>query len=119
MPAGRGTGIEGSDHFGEIELAGVALRTLASCHSLWLFDLHRMRFQRVPRGSRLDVPVSSSEWTPYHRVDIDPSTGVFVVSLDEQGTKLLRSRVHLDSCPHHHADDRTGELALKTDLSAL
>jgi hypothetical protein len=92
-----------------VERAGMDLRVLHSCHSTWYFDPARRRFQRVPRGQ--DV-VPGSGWAPYHRLEIDTS-GSFMVTLNDEDTRMLRSWVHSEPCPHCHLDDRTEELRLQ------
>lgn len=95
----------------DITVGGMTLRVLESCHSLWMFEPDRMRFRRVPRGTRLDMPSPESEWTPYFRLEVEPSTGAFAVGLNEEGTRVLRSWLHLEPC-RHCAADQTGELSL-------
>ncbi|MGH8971782.1 MAG: hypothetical protein ACRD0C_01070 [Acidimicrobiia bacterium] len=92
-----------------VERAGMDLQVLHSCHSTWYFDPARQRFQRVPRG--LDV-APDSEWAPYHRLEIDTS-GSFMVTLNDEDTRMLRSWVHSEPCPHCHLDDLTEELELQ------
>lgn len=99
----------------EVELAGLDLRVLESCHSIWFLDPARMRFRRVPRGSTLDI--SSGEWTPYHRLEVDTS-GWFVVTLNGDSTRMLRSWLHVEPCPHCQSEDRTEELPISPPRSA-
>jgi hypothetical protein len=96
----------------EIEVGGMSIRVLESCHSLWVFEPERKRFRRVPRGMRLDMPPPESEWTPYHRLELEPSSGAFAVALNEDGTRILRSWLHIEPCRHCGAD-QTGELSLE------
>ncbi len=102
----------------EIEVGGVSIRVLESCHSLWVFDPERKRFRRVPRGTRLDMPSPESDWTAYHRLEVEPSTGAFAVALNQDGTRVLRSWLHSESC-RHCAADRTGELSLEAIRRSL
>lgn len=95
----------------DITVGGMTVRVLESCHSLWMFEPDRMRFRRVPRGTRLDMPSPESEWTPYFRLEVEPSTGAFAVGLNEEGTRVLRSWLHLEPC-RHCAAHQTGELSL-------
>jgi hypothetical protein len=90
---------------------GKPLRLLESCHSIWIFDSGRMRFRRVPRGTRLDMPSPESDWTAYFRLEMEPSSGAFAVDLTEDGTRVLRSWLHNDPC-RHCASDQTGEMSL-------
>jgi hypothetical protein len=92
-----------------VERAGMDLKVLRSCHSTWYFDPERRRFQRVPHG--IDV-APEGEWAPYHRLEIDTS-GSFMVSLNDEETRLLRSWVHCEPCPHCQSGDRTEELKLQ------
>jgi hypothetical protein len=91
-----------------VERAGMDLRVLHSCHSTWYFDPARRRFQRVPHG--LDV-APAGEWAPYHRLEVDTS-GSFMVTLNDEDTRILRSWVHTEGCPHCGLGERTEELKL-------
>ena len=97
---------------GEVEIGGTAIRILESCHSIWIFDPGRMRFRRVPRGTRLDMPSPASDWTPYYRLEVEPSSGAFAVSLNEDDTRVLRSWLHVEPC-RHCTGDQTTELSLE------
>ena len=96
----------------EREVGGVTIRTLESCHITWLFHPGRMRFRRIPRGDRVEVP-SGSDWAPYYGLDIDLSTGRFAVGLNPDGTRLIRSWLHVEPCVYCGAGDRTGEISLR------
>lgn len=91
-----------------VELAGMDLRVLHSCHSTWYFDPSRQRFQRAPRG--IDV-IPEGEWAPYHRLEVDPS-GSFMITLNDDDTRMMRSWVHSEPCPHCRLGDRTEEVKL-------
>lgn len=95
----------------EVEVGGMAIRVLESCHSIWIFDPGRMRFRRVPRGTRLDMPSPESDWKPYYRLEVEPSSGAFAVGLNEDDTRVLRSWLHIEPC-RHCASDQTGEISL-------
>lgn len=95
----------------EVIVGGASLRILESCHSVWIFDSSRMRFRRAPRGTRFDVPTPESDWTPYFRLEVEPSSGAFAVGLNEDDTRVLRSWLHSEPC-RHCATDQTGELSL-------
>jgi hypothetical protein len=75
---------------------------LESCHSTWFFDLEDQRFCRVLKSSALPSSVAT-DWRPYDRLVVHPSSDAFVVFLDSTGTKLLRSWRHTTHC------DRCGE----------
>jgi hypothetical protein len=96
----------------ELEVGGVLTRLLESCHSTWVFQPERMRFRRVPLGATVGI-TSESEWQPYHRLDIDLSTGAFAVALNPEGTRLLRSWLHFEPCIHCQTGDETAELSLE------
>jgi len=97
---------------GRTEVGGSALRVLESCHSIWIFEPARMRFRRVPRGTRLDMPSPESDWAPYFRLEVEPSSGAFAVGLNEDDTRVLRSWLHIEPCRHCNTD-QTGELSLE------
>jgi hypothetical protein len=92
------------------------MERIDSCHSVWLFDTERMRFRRVPKGTRLDSPALESDWQPYFELEIDPDSGAFAVALNETRTRLLRSWRHTDLCEHcapAQEVDVTGEISLR------
>lgn len=93
-----------------VEQAGMDLSVLHSCHSTWYFDPARRRFQRVPHG--MDV-APEGEWAPYHRLEVDTS-GSFLITLNDEDTRILRAWVHTEPCPHCQLGDRTEELKLAT-----
>ena len=83
----------------DVQLQGRDVQVIETCHSTWVFDPPRRRFQRIPRGLSL---TSGGEWTPYHALDIDES-GAFSVNLNAAGTRWLRSKVHVEPCPLCHS----------------
>jgi hypothetical protein len=96
-----------------LEMAGVVVRMLESCRSIWMFDPMRLRFCRLPRGALLGPALPERVWTPYYRLEVDASTGGFAVTLNEDGTHLLRSWFHVvDACCHCHTEEQTDELSL-------
>ncbi len=84
---------------------------LESCHSTWLFDTERMRFRRILKGLDLDSNQASTGWRPYFGLDIDPVSESFVVLLNPEGTRLLRSWRHVERCTQC-GGEATGELSL-------
>jgi len=62
-----------------------------SAHSVWLFDTERRRFRRLPLGADPEAFALDSDWEPYFAFELDDKTGAFTVSLNEDGTKLLRA----------------------------
>jgi hypothetical protein len=88
------------------------VQIIESCNSTWLFDAARLRFRRVPKGTSLDVPASPDEWERYYSLELDADTDAFVVTLNEAGTRLLRSYRHHSPCPHC-GTNATAELSLE------
>jgi hypothetical protein len=90
------------------------LITIESCNSTWLFDNDMGRFRRVPRATPLDLPAPDAEWQRFFRLEVDPDTDAFLVSLNESGSRLLRSFRHRPPCqqcePEPHG---TVELSLE------
>ena len=85
---------------------------LESCHSTWLFDTERMRFKRILKGLDLDTRQASTGWRPYFGLDMDPLSESFVVLLNPEGTRLLRSWRHVEHCPQC-GGDATAELSIE------
>jgi hypothetical protein len=84
---------------------------LESCHSTWLFDTERMRFRRILKGLDLDSRRATTDWRPYFGLDLDPVSESFVVLLNSEGTRLLRSWRHVEHCSQC-GGEATGELSL-------
>jgi hypothetical protein len=86
---------------------------LESCRSTWFFDAETMRFRRVLKGLDPDRSSTGSTcWREYFGLDIDPASGSFVVLLNAQGTRLLRSWRHVPPCSQC-GGEATGELRLE------
>lgn len=96
---------------GDHVVGGVTTHLVESCHSIWVFDAEGMRFRRVPRGTPVGIP-SPGDWARYYRFEFDPSTGAFAVALNPEGTRLLRSSIHVHPCPRCGVGEVTGELVL-------
>jgi hypothetical protein len=92
--------------------ASNAVQAIESCNSTWLFDADRTRFRRVPKGASIDTPAPPEEWQLYYSLELDDDTGAFVVTLNENGTRLLRSYRHQVPCPHCDVNPTT-ELSLE------
>jgi hypothetical protein len=73
-------------------------QVLESCNSTWLFDAERMRFRRVLKGVDVGRHSAMTEWRPYTRLELDPDSESFVVTLNSEGTRLLRSWRHTAEC---------------------
>ena len=90
---------------------------LESCHSTWLFDTTQMRFRRILKGLNLDARNASTAWRPYFGLELDPYSESFVVMLNVEGTRLLRSWRHVQHCPQC-GGEATAELSLDELRSA-
>lgn len=91
------------------------LLRLESANSIWVFEVDRMRFRRVPRGTDPNAPTLAAEWQPYFGLEVEPDTGAFTVALNEDGTRRLRA-VRVDT---PELDDRTAELTLRPDAEPV
>ena len=45
----------------------------------------------MPRGSDTDAPALDADWEQYFALELDDTTGAFTVTLNEDGTRLLRA----------------------------
>jgi hypothetical protein len=86
---------------------------LESCNSTWLFDSNNSVFCRVVKGEG-SHQVAASKWQPYHRLELEQGTEYFVVWLNPEGTRRLRSWRHQEHC-----DACGGEVTTELDLSAI
>jgi hypothetical protein len=91
---------------------------IESCHSTWIIDLERSRFRRVVRDGSLRSSPPSTDWQPCYGVEIDPLSESFVVLLNPEGTRLLRSWRHVEHCSQC-GGEATSELSLKDLRSAV
>jgi hypothetical protein len=87
---------------------------LESCNSTWLFDTERMRFRRVLKGADFGRRPATTEWRPYFGLDLDPGSESFVVLLNAEGTRLLRSWRHT-----HHCTECGGQATVELSLDEL
>src|ERR1700683_168058 len=106
----------GHDH-GVVPPTEDSLFVLESCHSTWIFDTERLRFRRVLKGLALDGPSVTTAWRAYYGLEIDPISESFVVLLNPEGTRLLRSWRHVEQCPQC-GGNQTAELSLDELRSA-
>ena len=97
---------------------GVEPFVLESCNSTWLFDHERLRFRRVLKGFDVGRHPTATEWRPYARLEVDPRSESFVVVLNPEGTRLLRSWRHSDPCAQCGARATT-ELSLDALRAAI
>jgi hypothetical protein len=91
-----------------------SVERIVSAHSLWLFDTDRKRFRRIPRDADPDAPTIDADWEPYFDLVVEESTGAFTVTLNEDGTRLLRSfRIDDEQpAPQAREDHTTTELRI-------
>jgi len=90
---------------------------LESCHSTWIFDMAAMRFRRLLKGIGLDAGAAATEWRQYYGLELDPESESFVVLLNPEGTRRLRSWRHLEHC-QQCGEDLTEEFSID-DLKAV
>ena len=90
---------------------------IESCTFTWIFDLSRRRFRRVPSGTSVTGPVPPGAWNSYHRLDLHGDAGCFAVTLDPEGTHILRSWRHGQPC--RHCGPVLSGLASTADLAEL
>ena len=88
-----------------------AIFVLESCHSTWIFDTEKLRFRRILKGLALDAHAATTAWRAYYGLEIDPISESFVVLLNPEGTRLLRSWRHVEQCPQG-GGNQTAELSL-------
>jgi hypothetical protein len=93
------------------EEASEDLVVLDSCHSTWYFDQRRMRFRRILKGFDGTAKGAATNWNPYFGLEVEDSSGYFVVHLNPSGTQLLRSWRHDEHC-RQCSDQPTREIAL-------
>ena len=76
------------------------------------------RFRRVVKSAhRTSAPVAT-EWQPCYGIEIDPMSESFVVLLNAEGTRLLRSWRHVEHCTQC-GGEATSELSLHDLRSAV
>lgn len=90
---------------------------IESCHSTWIFDVERLRFRRILKGVEVSNTRPTTGWRPYESLELVPGSDGFVVVLNPEGTRMLRSWRHVgtrcESC-----GESTRELSLE-DVRAL
>ena len=68
------------------------------------------------KGLALDA-LATTAWRAYYGLEIDPISESFVVLLNPEGTRLLRSWRHVEQCPQC-GGNQTAELSLDELRSA-
>ena len=58
-----------------------------------------LSFNGVSKGFA-DTPALDHDWTPYYGLEIDVSSGAFLVALNKEQTRFLRSWRHDSPCGH-------------------
>ncbi len=82
---------------------------IESCHSTWVVDMENFRFKRILKG--LSTTQASTGWRGCYGLEIDPHSESFVVLLNPEGTRLLRSWRHVEHCSQC-GGEATSELTL-------
>ena len=90
---------------------------IESCHSTWVVDLDQSRFKRILKGLEPGGAQASTDWRPCFGLEIDPTSESFVVLLNPEGTRLLRSWRHVEHCAQC-GGEATSELSLE-ELKAV
>jgi hypothetical protein len=90
---------------------------IESCHSTWIIDMDQSRFRRLVKGANHHT-TASTEWQACYGVEIDPLSESFVVLLNPEGTRLLRSWRHVEHCSQC-GGEATSELSLRDLRSAV
>ena len=88
------------------------LITLESCHSTWIFDARHSRFCRIVSRIAVGQRRVSTEWRPYHELEVDPQGRSFTIVLNEGRSRLIRSTIRTHDC-EHCSGPHTTELSLE------
>ena len=70
-----------------------------SCNSTWEFDTDGMRFRRILKGIEVEDNPVATHWRTYYGLEVSEDSHVFIVLLNPEGTRLIRSWRHTDGCP--------------------
>jgi hypothetical protein len=89
---------------------------IESCHSTWVVDLEHSRFKRILKGFDTTTQATTA-WRDCYGLEIDPASESFVVLLNPEGTRLLRSWRHVEHCAQC-GGEATSELSL-SELRAV
>ncbi len=71
---------------------------IESCHSSWVFEVERGRFSRILKEADVGSHFVETPWRPYYGLELDDDSESFVVVLNPEGTRLLRSWRHTGEC---------------------
>lgn len=91
---------------------------IESCHSTWVIDMANSRFRRMVKGTGPGSASVATEWQACFGVEVDPRSESFVVLLNPEGTRLLRSWRHVEHCAQC-GGEATSELSLRDLHSAI
>jgi hypothetical protein len=83
---------------------------IESCHSTWVVDLEHSRFKRILKAADASA-LATTAWRDCYGVEIDPNSESFVVMLNPEGTRLLRSWRHVEHCAQC-GGEATSELSI-------
>jgi hypothetical protein len=71
---------------------------LDACHSVWIFDMDRMRYCRILGGLENSSRRVASEWRSYSYLEIDESNARFSLFLGADRSRIIRSWIHSHDC---------------------
>jgi hypothetical protein len=91
---------------------------LDSCHSIWIFDTHRMRYCRIVKGVEFSHRCVTTEWRAYSQLKMDKQTGTFIVNLRADRSRVIRSWLHTDDCTQCSGHE-TAELSIEDIREAV
>jgi hypothetical protein len=86
---------------------------LESCNSTWLFDNEYGQFCRVIKGDH-SSEIAATQWQPFSKLELIEDSEYFVVWLNDDGTRRLRSWRHQEHC-----DACGGEATTELNLSEI
>jgi hypothetical protein len=67
---------------------------LTSYDTTWLFDTQRMRFRLILKDANARHIPNATAWRPYYGLQFDPGSDSFVILVNPEGTRSLRSWGH-------------------------
>src|SRR5688500_5765177 len=82
-------------HEVDLQGDGCGLHRFESCYGVWLIDIEHRRFCRL-RYREAHTPTSN--WARYYDLELDLARGGFAITLNEEGTVVLRAWSHMEPC---------------------